>query len=391
MNEKKEDNKITNKEDLKEDTEKEKEDLKKAISFLISKDLQDYSLEKKKEFLCQKLPKLTVEKAMEIYPLILNNIHNKIEEYKQNENKSQTSSMFSSFFDIGILSSVLLATFGINYILDLNRNKKNDLFYKEIEKKLNEELVKNTNEMKEEISNQLSSYVKIENINDKVNEQLTSFTNQRGLNLNLSNKTVKDDIICLKKELEENNTKIKEAEVKIEQNKLLLKEEILTDIKKLIEENSKQLLVKIIENQDKLLVLGKEASASDKNSIPAQNNTCVDNTISTNKINEKKDDDFESNLISALQGINDDEKSKVLGQLLIQFRTINEAKESGNPAMAINIRHANFKSINQILLTKLLISAGFVNSDGTKYTIDENKFNELEKGLSVLEKLDNSK
>jgi hypothetical protein len=42
-----------------------------------------------------------------------------------------------------MLSTILLSSLGINYLLDLNRNKKNDMFYKEVEKKLNEELTKN--------------------------------------------------------------------------------------------------------------------------------------------------------------------------------------------------------------------------------------------------------
>ena len=55
------------------------DDLKKALAFLLEKEMKDYSLEKKKEFLLKKVSPEIVEKAISLYPLIENNISQNIE------------------------------------------------------------------------------------------------------------------------------------------------------------------------------------------------------------------------------------------------------------------------------------------------------------------------
>lgn len=360
----------------------EKEDLKKAITFLLSKDLQEYPLEKKKEFLLQKLPADTVEKAIELYPAILNNVEEKIEEYKaKNDNKSTDASLFSSFFDIGILSSVLLATLGINYLLDLNRNKKNDLFYKECERKLNEELQKNTREMKTEISNEFGSYVKKDQIGDKINEQLTAFSQTRGLNLNLSQKTVKDEIVAIKKELDAKESKINEVKIKIDQSGLMLKQDILKEIKGMIEENSKQLLVQIIENQDKLLMQGKLISSPGGTFASIEKEKVEDKG---EKIIESNDNDFISILKSAIE--HDVEMRKLPDVLKFQFSKILSSIKNPNISgpRIINISNSDYRRINQEILSKLFLSSGFISKDSKIYELDEKKLNVLEEVVNSL-------
>jgi hypothetical protein len=201
--------------------------LKKAIAFLLSKDMREYSLDKKKEFLLKKLPVETVEKAMSIYPIVEANIKDQLQEYMTSsaKQKEEEGSLLSSFFNLGVLSSVLLTTLGINYLIDLNRNKKNDLFYKECEKKINEELTKNSKELKSEIRNELNEYVSKDSLKEKVNSQLVEFTQQRGLNLNLSSKSLNEEVGKLKIEIEAKDKLIKDTNVKIENSRLILKEE----------------------------------------------------------------------------------------------------------------------------------------------------------------------
>lgn len=232
-------------------------ELKKALTFLLSKEMKEYSLEKRKEFLLKKLPASVVEKAFDLYQTIETNINKNIEEIlkKNKENNAQNGGFLSSLFDFGIISTVLLSSLGINYILDLNRNKKNEMFYKDVEKKLNDELSKNIKEMKNEINSQLLEYVPANTLKNEINNQIVEFTQQRGLNLNLSSKSLREDMSEIKKNLEASDKKIKDITVKIDNNNLLLKQEIIKELENLIEENNKKILIKIIENQNKLLAM----------------------------------------------------------------------------------------------------------------------------------------
>jgi hypothetical protein len=109
-----------------EEMEKEKEntnsnstpivdiDLKKALTFLLSKEMKEYSLEKRKEFLLKKLPSNVVEKAFDLFHTLETSINQNIEEIrKSHENKSKDG-FFSSLLDFGMLSTILLSSLGIN-------------------------------------------------------------------------------------------------------------------------------------------------------------------------------------------------------------------------------------------------------------------------------------
>ena len=81
---------------------------------------------------------------MELYPQIQNlSIDNMNKEKHSN-------SIFSSLFDVGILSSAILASLLVNFLFDINKEKKNQFFEKELAKKLNEEQQKNNKEIKKE-------------------------------------------------------------------------------------------------------------------------------------------------------------------------------------------------------------------------------------------------
>ena len=112
-------------------------DLKRALTFLLSKEMKEYSLEKRKEFLLKKLSPSVVEKAIDLYQTIEINMKNNIDEIlkKNKQQSSKNGAFWSSLFDLGILSTVLLTSLGINYLIDLNRNKKNEMFFREVEKK----------------------------------------------------------------------------------------------------------------------------------------------------------------------------------------------------------------------------------------------------------------
>ena len=135
-----------------EKTEKNK-NLTKALAFLFSKEAQEISIEEKKKFLLTKLPEDIVNQAMELYPQIQNlSIDNMNKEKHSN-------SIFSSLFDVGILSSAILASLLVNFLFDINKEKKNQFFEKELAKKLNEEQQKNNEEIKKEIDSKMEQYI----------------------------------------------------------------------------------------------------------------------------------------------------------------------------------------------------------------------------------------
>jgi len=210
--------------------------------------------------LLKKLSPSIVEKAIDLYQTIEINMKNNIDEIlkKNKEQSTKNGTFWSSLFDLGILSTVLLSSLGINYLIDLNRNKKNEMFYREVEKKLNEELTKNTKEMKNEINSQLLEYVPTNTFKNEINNQIVEFTQQRGLSLNLSSKSLREEISEVKKSFEKIDKKMKDVNVKIENTNLLLKQEMVKDLQNMIEENNKKILIKIIENQNKLLAMTNE-------------------------------------------------------------------------------------------------------------------------------------
>jgi hypothetical protein len=395
--------------------------LKKAVAFLLSKEMNEYSLEKKKEFLMKKLPNDIVEKAISIYPVVESNINSHIQDYI-NSQKSNDQNFLLNFFNVGILSSVLLTTLGVNYLIDLNRNKKNDLFYKECERKINEELSKNTNQMKSEINQELGEYVTKESLKEKVQTQLTEFTQQKGLNFNLSTKTVKEEISKLKQDVDSKDKLIKELNIKIDNNKLLLKEEILKETNNLIEDNNNKLLIKIIENQDKLLMIVSKSLKNDINEKQSEspntkdiiskttdanfiqdlnknNDEKLNNIINLSQelINEKKQNeidinlDFKAILESVLSTVKDEkDKFSLIKQLKNQFSAILDANSNNdNPSLVSNINLTNkiFKCANNKLLGILFIKAGFKAESASKYIYD-NKLEELSNSIKIGEDYD---
>lgn len=261
------------------------DDLKKAIIFLLGKELKDYSFEKKKDFLAKKIPSDTLEKALEIYPIIEADSKARIEEYIQDyESKNSKKGFFDGLFDLGVFTTVIISTLGINYLIDLQRNKKNEIFYKESEKKLNEEMNKMTEIIKKEIGNELIHFAKRSEVEDKIKEKIALQNQNAGLNLNLGSKNMKENLNILKTDVSLQDQKLKDLSVKLDNTSLLLKQDILQDIKKTIENNNQSLLMKILEMQNDLIVkINNQFTTSNSNinaspSLKNTNNTdsCVE-------------------------------------------------------------------------------------------------------------------
>ena len=150
--------------------------LSKAIAFLISEESKEISLELKKKFLLSKLPEEIVNEALEIY-INFENINNK---------KEKKESLLNSLFDIGIITSSIVISLLMNYLLDINRDKKNEIFYDNIKNKMNEEIENKMNQFNNEINNSVNNFVQKNELNDEINNQLELFSKGKGLTVNLS-------------------------------------------------------------------------------------------------------------------------------------------------------------------------------------------------------------
>lgn len=207
-------------------TEKNK-NLTKALAFLFSKEAQDISIEEKKKFLLTKLPEDTVNQAMELFPQIKNLSIDNINKEKQ------TNSIFSSLFDVGILSSAILASLLVNFLFDINKEKKNLFFEKELAKKLNEEQQKNNEEIKKELDSKMENYIEKKEISSAINQELEIFSQGKGLTVNPSLSKIKKEIEVMKNDIVSLNTKI-------DNNMFIISQNIKNDIKNILSEYFKQ-------------------------------------------------------------------------------------------------------------------------------------------------------
>jgi hypothetical protein len=310
------------------------DDLKKAIAFLLEKEMKQYSIEKKKEFLLKKVSPEIVEKALDLYTLIESNMSEQLKNFKKENKKG----FLDNFFDFGVISSVLLATLGINYLIDLNRNKKNDLFYKEIEKKINDELKASTDNMNSELKQSLSNYVVKDNLSNEIHSQIQTYAQERGLSLNLSSKSIKENVAKINGDIGVLDKKVKELSVKIDNNNLLFRQDMMKEFNNIIEENNIKLLKQVIDNQNNLMkamtemLKGDRHDRHDRVDMPIQRidivktEKIVEKSVIPNEIqimpsqDESEKDDF-SNILKKILNtmVEDNSKDTFLSKLLVLF------------------------------------------------------------------------
>ena len=294
--------------------EKEKENehsknLSKALAFLISEESKEISLDLKKKFLLSKLPEEIVNEALEIYPNLLNINNNK------NEKKSF---LLSSLFDVGIITSSIVITLLMNYLLDVNREKKNEIYINNIEKKINEENENKINDFKNDINNTLNCFVQKKDLSNEINNHLELFSQGKGLTVNLSLSKVKSEIENIKNDMIILNTKI--------ENNNILVQNIKDDIQNISKFNFENVKFEVNEKLKKLI----------------------------------------------------DKKESLLKEILFQLEKIFDNPNSNNK---INIQNESFKSYDNDLLINILKECGLSNyqNSQTVFFLEKEKKENLEK------------
>ena len=186
--------------------------LNKAIAFLLNKETEHIPIEDKKQFLLKHLPEDVVNSAIDILPTIKEHLHD------SNSNSQRNVSMFSSLFDIGIVTTALLTSLLVNYVCDVSRDKKNDYFITELQRSLKEDNMKINNELKEDINLQMSTFVEKKTLSNDISSHLEMYSQGKGLTVNPSLSKIKSDISTIQNDIITLNTKIENNNFIITQN-----------------------------------------------------------------------------------------------------------------------------------------------------------------------------
>ena len=187
--------------------------LNKAIAFLLNKETKHIPIEDKKQFLLKHLPEDVVNSAIDILPTIKEHLHD-----NNNSNSQRNVSMFSSLFDIGIITTALLTSLLVNYVCDISRDKKNDYFITELQRTLKEDNMKINNELKEDINLQMSTFVEKKTLSNDISSHLEMYSQRKGLTVNPSLSKIKSDINTIQNDIITLNTKIESNNFIITQN-----------------------------------------------------------------------------------------------------------------------------------------------------------------------------
>lgn len=207
------------------ESDAKRKELNKAIAFLLNKQMEHIPIEDKKQFLLKQLPEDVVNTAIEMLPTIEESIQSNSCNSDSDNGSNVHSSIFASLFDIGIISTALLTSLLFNYICDVNRDKKNAFFLKNIESHLKQETTKSNTVLKDNISSLLSSYVEKKSLPNEISSHLELFSQGKGLTINPSLSKLKSDISSLQADITSLNSKV-------DTNNFMVTQQIQSEVQK---------------------------------------------------------------------------------------------------------------------------------------------------------------
>ena len=329
-------------------------EIEKAIAFLLSKELKDKSFSEKKEFLKKKLNEKNLEKAMKVYPLIERILE--VETKKiESDNKIEP---FKFLKELGLYSTLIITTLGVNYLLDLSRNKRFHLANKELETRLNQEILKTSEKITEDIKKELKDYLPIDKFDEKYKESYENTSKVMKLHPNKNSNV-------LLKQIEGDNKlncdKINEMKNKIETLKITITKEIKEDCSELIKKLTNEFLnkfdTKIEISQNKQ----NEEEEALSESKPIKN--------IENEDDKEIEDEINSIFRNIIENIQNDLKISFFSLLKMQINNFIDSNE--DKGHTINLNNAVYKNLKKNeYLSKLLISIGFNKSSEVLYILD---------------------
>lgn len=401
----------------KEQKTKEKEtdrEFQAALNLLLSKELADFPLERKRDFLYSKFPKDLVDKAISVLPEVSSYIKNYTSQVERTLGQShrQTSNepnrVFKSLTDIGLLSTVVITTLGVNYLLDLNRNKKNETFYNEVQGRLDEQAERNSKSLREMLNNELENFCKKDDLEFYLRKSVKEYNESKGISLNAIGNGTKAKVGTLDREVQGLSQKVKELEVKIDNSRLILQQSLEAECGKILEKSSKELIKQLREDQSNFLIqlsekllVGGVRNAKESNSCTQGDLQRIDNSLKTHepkqiednikepaedKAKEEAPSGFEPKLRALAEAIeNKDLLKSFLSTLKVGFSNILVSAEDENDKKfsSINLNNANFKRLQRNKeVSELIEAAGFKRESESKLTLADK--DQLERSVHVL-------
>lgn len=416
------------------------DEIQQALYFMLSKELEQKSLEEKKDYLKTKISKESIEEASKMLPIVQKLVSL---EKKNIANSTDNSSKFLDYLKgFSIYSSLIFATLGINYLLDLTRNKKNEVFYRNVNNKLNQEISSLSNNITKNVYEEMNNYVKKEEFSEMYKLQSKEASLNRGLSLNPLPQNTKLQVKQLKDDVDEIKLKVEKLTSSIENNKIFIKQEVMKECEKMIDSKN-ELLLKSINNEQKeflfkinsllssnlekinkmvmintnnsnsINILENNKKLNNYNDISNENNqdyltnekdeNQTQNEMFNLNLNENKSEIKKSSSLKKLNSIDSNEISMLLETILSNITEENtksvflngvknqflsflqetdiEILKNSN----INLSNPIYKLVNQKEnISKFLLESGFKKQSELKYSVENREI--LENSLNIVSK-----
>lgn len=410
-------------------------EVEKAVYFLISKELKDKPLQDKIKFLEKKFKdkKSSLKEAIKLYPIIERLLNSETEKIKtqyiikEKESEFKNYSPFKYLKEIGLFSSLIITTLGVNYLLDLSRNKRMHYNQRNFEKKIQDEIKKTGDQIVEEITNNVlkENYVSKEDFTSRFNSEYDNKKKNFKIYPNKNNQLII-------KQLEEDNKKnannINTIINNIDNMKIKLSSDIKDECISYINNLTDKLINSIKKEQENLVdkIMLSNSNSNNNNIEKLPNPTNIDNNvdinsnttqeISQNKTNSKVNESNSTNKTNnsnelkdvnetnEISNLNDVEildsllkegsivdKKKFIGMIKNWFKNnLNAENKSELESNKINIKNQIISKLaknKKLEMETLLKNAGFesVNDDIFKLKDKEKleKVNNIIKDYSI--------
>lgn len=289
---------------------KSTDEVQQALFFLLSKELEHKSIEDKKEFLKTKISEESIDEALSLLPLVNKMISLEKEKIKENSinnnantNTNNNNNILDYLKGFSIYSSLIFATLGINYLFDLVRNKKNEVFYRNIETKLNTEINNLSTNINKHFSDEMSNYVKKDEFGVFYETQNREDSISKGLKLNPLSQNTKTQVKQLHEDVSSLKVKLDKLSNTTENNRIMIKQDIVKECEGIINKKNEEIVGKIGEEQKEFLL--KINTMLSKN-LEMMNNLVI-NKFSNNVNNANNNDASTNNNLKEIEKDNNRE------------------------------------------------------------------------------------